>query len=132
MDMKIVFPGGKKVNAIYKDFTIKTDQPESSEGEGTAPAPFDLFLTSIGTCAGIYVLNFCQKRNILAENIKLVLKTERNEETRIIENIKIEIQLPSDFPEKYKQAVIRSAELCAVKKLIQNPPKFEIYTKVVE
>ena len=132
MEMEIVFPEGKKVDAFYKDHTIKTDQPKSSGGGGSAPAPFDLFIASIGTCAGIYVLSFCQERNIPTDKIKLILKTEKNEETKMITKIRIEIKLPSDFPEKYKKAVVKSAELCAVTKHIHNPPEFEIHSKISE
>jgi len=128
MDMEISFPGGKKVDAIYKGFTIKTDQPERSGGEGLAPAPFDLFLASIGTCAGIYVLSFCQARNIPTEGIRLIQCTESNPETKMIDRITIKIQLPPGFPEKYGEALVKSAEFCAVKKHIHNPPAFDIYT----
>jgi putative redox protein len=132
MEMEIVFPGGRKVDANYKDFTIKTDQPVFSGGENSAPAPFDLFLASIGTCAGIYVLGFCQQRGIAADGIKIVQRMEVDPIKRGIGAISMEIQVPPEFPEQYKEAVIRSAELCAVKKHLQDPPKFDIYTKVVE
>ncbi len=132
MNMEIVFPGGKKVDAIYKGFTIRTDQPKYSGGDGSAPAPFDLFLASIGTCVGIYVLVFCQERSIPIEEVKLILQTERNKETKMIRKITIEIQLPSEFPEKYKEAMIKAAELCSVKKHLYNPPLFDIYTKTRE
>jgi len=126
MDMEIIFPGGKRVDALYKGFTIKTDQPRLGGGEGSAPAPFDLFLTSIGTCAGIYVLSFCQERGIPTEAIKLIQKMERDPQKRMISRIDIEIQLPGTFPEKYKEAVIRSADLCAVKKHLHDPPAIEV------
>ncbi len=130
MEMEIVFPGGKKVDANYKGFTIKTDQPLESGGNNTAPAPFDLFLASIGTCAGIYVLSFCQQRGISTKDMKIVQRMERHPVRGGIGEIAIEIQVPPDFPEQYKEAVIRSAELCAVKKHIQNPPEFNVYTVV--
>jgi len=126
MEMKIVFPGGKKVDAIYRGFTIKTDQPEREGGEGTAPEPFTLFLTSIGTCTGIYVLSFCQKRNISTEGLKMILIKEKNKETHMINKISIKIQVPKDFPDNYKNAVVKAAEACSVKKHLENPPKFEI------
>ncbi len=126
MEMTISFPGGKKVDAEYKGQTIKTDQPQASGGEDTAPAPFDLFLASIGTCAGIYVLSFCQARNIPTEDMKLIQRMERDEEKKLITKIAIEIVLPPDFPEKYKQAVVRSAEQCAVKRHLADAPEFEI------
>ena len=78
MAMIITFPGGKRVDAQYKGFTIQTDQPESAGGGGSAPAPFDLFLASIGTCAGIYVLAFCQERGIPADGTQLTMETERD------------------------------------------------------
>jgi ribosomal protein S12 methylthiotransferase accessory factor len=132
MEMEIVFSGGKKVDARYNGFTIKTDQPAFGGGDNSAPAPFDLFLASIGTCAGIYVLSFCQQRGISTDGIKLVQRMFRDEVSNGIGTISIEIQVPPEFPEEYKAAVIRSAELCAVKKHIQKPPQFEIFTSVVQ
>jgi len=127
-DMEIVFPGGQKVDALYKGFTIETDQSKRSGGKGSAPAPFDLFLASIGTCAGIYVLSFCQERDIPTDKIKLILRTERNRETWMITKIEIEIQLPMEFPAKYKEVVVKAAELCSVTKHLCNPPAIDVFT----
>ncbi len=129
MDMIISFPGGKKVDAEYKGFTIKTDQPEHGGGNGSAPEPFSLFVASIGTCTGVYVLGFCQKRKIPTENIKLILKIDKDKETHMINKMNIEIQVPEDFPDNYKNAVIKSAGLCAVKKHLEKPPRINIYVK---
>ncbi len=131
MEMEIVFPGGERVDAYYRGFVIKTDQSHG-EDPGSAPQPFDLFLASIGTCSGIYVLSFCSNRGIPTDRIKLIQRVERDKQTRMIKTISIEIQLPADFPEKYKQAVIRSAGLCSVKKHLYQPPEFDIFTKTVE
>ena len=129
-DMEIIFPGGKKVDALYKGFEIKTDQSRRSGGEGSAPAPFDLFLTSIGTCAGIYVLSFCQERDIPADKIKLILHTERDRESWMITEIKIEIQLSPEFPAKYKEAVVKAAELCTVTKHLYDPPAVNVCAEI--
>jgi len=129
-EMKVSFPGGLRVDAEYKGFVIKTDQPAYSGGDGSAPAPFDLFLASIATCAGIYVLFFCQKRGIPTEKAAVVMKTRRNPETKRIEKISIEIQLPPEFPEKYKKAVIKAVDSCSVTEHILNPPVFEVEAKI--
>jgi putative redox protein len=130
MDMVVSLAGGKKVNAAYKGFTIKTDQSESSGGNGTAPSPFDLFLSSIGTCVGFYVQRFCQERDIPTDNINVVLKKELNADTHMIGKISIDINLPEGFPEKYRKAVIATADLCSVKKHIFNPPNFDIKANI--
>ncbi|HLC21485.1 MAG TPA: OsmC family protein [Candidatus Methylomirabilis sp.] len=128
MDMEITFAGNKRVGAEYKGFRIETDQPVEAGGDGTALSPFDLFLVSLGTCAGFFVLQFMQQRNLSTDDARVIMSTERDPETRLISKIKIDIKLPADFPEKYKAAVIRAAELCTVKRHLEQPPTFEIQT----
>lgn len=132
MDMLIDFPGGVRVDAHFGPYTIPTDQPPYGGGEGSAPTPFATFLASIGTCAGIYVIGFCRQRGIPTKGIRIIQSLEPNPINGMIDKVKLDIQLPPDFPEKYKTAVIRSADQCAVKKHLENPPQFEITTSVVQ
>jgi ribosomal protein S12 methylthiotransferase accessory factor len=127
MEMLIDFPGGARVDAHFGPFTVKTDQPPAA----TAPTPFATFLASIGTCAGIYVLGFCQQRGLPTDGMRIIQRMHSNPFTGMVEKIDLEIQLPPSFPEKYKEAVIRAADLCAVKKHFENPPQFEITTRTV-
>jgi len=127
-EMIITFGGGKKVNTEFGDFTIRTDQSLHAGGEGSAPEPFSLFLASIGTCAGIFVLSFCQSRGIPTDDIRIVQSHFLKESGRGIGKIEIAIELPPGFPEKYREAVISAANLCAVKKHIQDPPEFVVKT----
>ncbi len=129
--MEITFDGGKIITAHSHGHAIHTDQPLDNGGGNTAPAPFDLFLASIGTCAGIYVKSFCDNRKIPTENIKIIQKTEYSKETGLPVTITLEITLPADFPEKYKDSVINVAELCKVKKSIDNPPVFRVISSQV-
>lgn len=124
--MEITFDGGKVITAHSHGHSIRTDQPSDNGGADSAPSPFELYLASIGTCAGIYVQSFCQNRNIPYENIKIIQNTEFNPKTGLPVNITLDIKLPADFPEKYKASVISVAELCKVKKSIANPPVFQI------
>ncbi len=127
MDMEIVFPGGKRVDVLYGDFTIRTDQSLQGGGEGSAPEPFDLFFASLGACAGIYVLSFCQYHDLPAEGIRLYQTVDRDPETKLFQKLKIDIRVPGTFPEKYHKALIRSAEQCTVKKHIaKGLPEFEV------
>jgi ribosomal protein S12 methylthiotransferase accessory factor len=50
----------------------------------------------------------------------------------MVEKIDLEILVPPTFPEKYRASLVRSAELCAVKKHLENPPEFTIGTKTSE
>jgi len=126
--MTVSFPGGKRVDAEYGGFTVRTDQPPRAGGEGSAPQPFDLFLASIATCAGIYVKGFCDSRQIPTDGLGLEMQIERDPATHRVAKLVIEIRLPAGFPETHREAVIRAADQCAVKKHIFAPPEFAIRT----
>lgn len=125
----VTFPGGTKVTANFGKFEVPTDQPIEDGGTDTAPEPYMLFLSSIVTCAGFYVQRFCQQRKLPTEGMSMTLEIERNPEMRRLEKVKMAIQLPEGFPEKYKKAVIRAAGMCSVKKAIADPPEFEVITE---
>jgi ribosomal protein S12 methylthiotransferase accessory factor len=128
MEIPVKLGEGRVVEATVGDHTIRTDQPVKKGGGGSAPSSSDLFLASIAACAGYYVLDFCRERQIPTENIGLTMRSHKNETTRMLDRIDIEIKLPPEFPDKYEKAVVRAADLCWVKKHIQNAPTFETYT----
>jgi putative redox protein len=132
MDMVISFPGGARVDAEFGPYTVRTDQPQSGGGDGSAPAPFGVFLASIGTCAGIYVLGFCKQRGLPTDGIRIVQRVEGNAaKPGMVGKISLDIQVPPTFPEKYHDALIRAADQCAVKKHLESPPVFEVKTAVM-
>ena len=124
-EMEISFAGGKKVYADYKGFTIQTDQGAKDGGENSAPTPSDLFFASLGTCAGLYALRFCEKRKIETDKLKIGLALESHPKTHMVEKIIYNVSLPPEFPEKYTSALIKSMNLCYVKKHLEQPPEFE-------
>ena len=125
--MQIEFPGGSRVDALHQGFRIRTDQPDG-QGGGTAPSPFDLFLASIGTCAGFYVLRFFQQRHLDTAGLALSVTPRPDPERKLVASIRIEITLPPAFPEKYREAVLRAVDQCTVKRHLAEPPGFEVVT----
>jgi putative redox protein len=130
MEMKIEFPGGKKVNSTYKGYTVQTDQPKDEGGDGAAPEPFDLFLSAIGTCAGVYVVLFCEKRGIDVSGIRMSLDFARDEKTHLVQRVRIRLALPPEFPAKYESALARVVGMCTVKRNILDPPDFVVETEI--
>jgi ribosomal protein S12 methylthiotransferase accessory factor len=122
MEMTITFPKGTRVNAQFDNHTVQTDQPLESGGTATAPDPFSLFLASIGTCTGIYVLRFCQERKLPTQDLSLSLHAQWDETINLVDTIDITIKTGESFPEKYKNALINVAKLCTVKRQLEQPP----------
>ncbi len=130
MRIAISFEGGQKVAATFPDgLSMMTDQPQADGSPGAALSPYAYFLGSMGTCAGIYVLEFCNARNIPTDQVSLVQEIDFEEDAqgrRRLATVSLTIQVPPDFPERYHKAVVKAAELCSVKKAIMHPPEFVI------
>jgi ribosomal protein S12 methylthiotransferase accessory factor len=122
----VEFTGGKRINARVGDFLIETDQPTKYGGEAAVPAPFELFLASLATCAGIYAWNFCEMRKIPADGLALDMVCIDDPQKKMIGEIRFRLTLPAEFPEKYRQGIIRAMEQCAVKRHIQLAPDFSV------
>lgn len=129
-EMIVTFPGGKRVDTQVGKHVVRTDQPVEGGGEDSAPPPFGLFLASIGTCAGIYVAGFCQKRGLPTEGIRLRQRNHFDRETGALIRVEIDVEVPPSFPAKYRDALVRVADQCAVKKTIQAQPVFEVRAAV--
>jgi len=125
MEMSVTFPQGKQVMASFEGFNVLTDQPQP-EGGNAAPTPFDLFLASIGTCAGYYVLSHCQHHGIPSDQLRVVLHAEKDPRSHMVEEIIITVHVPRDLLEQYQAGIIRAAGLCLVKKHLEKPPKFTV------
>jgi putative redox protein len=128
-ELTITFPGGKRVNAEYNGRVLATDQSKEAGGDGSAPEPYSLFLAAIGTCAGIYVLGFCQARGLPTDGIRLTQQMEFDEK-HVLRKVALQIHVPPSFPAKYHDALVRAADGCAVKKAIQAQPAFDVRTVV--
>ncbi len=124
--LEVVFAGNKKVNVKFRGFEIKTDQPIEAGGDGTAPTPYDLFLSSIAACAGIFALSFFETRKLSMNGFKIWLEVEWDSVKHRLSKAIIKMKLPPDFPDKYKKALVEAVNLCSVKRTIKDPPEFDI------
>ena len=126
--LSVELKGGMKVNARVRDFTIRTDQPKNHEGDDSAPTPLEIFFASLGTCVGVTVASFCEKRSIPFKDIGIDMTVDRDDKTRAVKKICMNVKLPSDFPEEYRTAVMKAVDTCTVKKTIIAQP--EIVTTI--
>ena len=125
-EINVTFPANLAVEASVGDFTIRTDQPEKSGGDNSAPSPSALFITSVATCAGYFALKFCRARKIDITGMRLTMQYDWDKELKRYPKMSIQLELPDGFPEKYRGAIIKAMDQCAVKRSILQPPEFEM------
>lgn len=130
--IEVSFPGGKRVDARIDDMHIRTDQSKKYGGDGSAPEPFQLFLASIATCAGIYAWQFCQTRHLPTDGLGLKMHCEFDPVQKRYGQITLVLTLPKSFPEQHTDSILRAIDLCAVKKHIMDPPAFKVEVTAAE
>jgi ribosomal protein S12 methylthiotransferase accessory factor len=119
-EMTITLAGGNRVLAEFDGLTLATDQ------DGSAPSPFQLFLASLGTCAGFYIANFCTSRGLPLDGISIRQRMEPDEGGKRIGRVLIDVTLPPDFPEPSREPLLRAARSCTVKKHLEQAPAVEV------
>lgn len=124
--IEVTMPGNLRVEAKVGDFVVATDQPEKSGGDNSAPPPFTLFTCSLATCAGYFALQFCNARKLSTEGMKLTMEYDWDKEQKRYPKMTLRLHLPEGFPEKYRSAILRAMDQCAVKKHVMDPPEFDI------
>ncbi len=123
--LHVTLPGGRRVDVRLGAHLIHTDQPVSNGGEDSAPSPFDLFLASIGACAGIFVQGFCAARNLPTGGV-VIEEQPHFDEAGVLRAVDLLVRLPPDFPERYRDAVVKVVEQCSVKRAIAAQPDFSV------
>lgn len=132
MDMQVEFPGGMCVEAHFAGMVVRTDQSRAEGGEASAPSPFALFQASLATCAGYYVLAFCRRRSLPTAGLRLLQRTRPDPQSGMLATVELDIVVPPAFPEKHREALVRAAEQCTVKKHLERPPSFQVRTVLAE
>jgi ribosomal protein S12 methylthiotransferase accessory factor len=125
MDIEVFFEGEKGVNARIRGHVVKTDQPVGGGGKDSAVTPFELFLASLATCAGIYIKGFCDQRGISVDGIRIT-QSHEFDLRGMVKKVAINIEVPKDFPEKYVESLVAVANLCKVKQHLASPPEIVV------
>jgi putative redox protein len=134
MEIKVSFKGGRKVAAEAGGYEIVTDQTTREGGEGSAPSPYMLFLSSLATCGSYFVLDFCLARGIDPDSVKMKMDyfwDKEMKEKGEPPKFDFAIEANGAFDEKYLPALERAVSQCAVKKAIEAGPVFTVKAKKV-
>jgi len=126
MHVDVCFPGNDKIQARARRLEVEIGLPPHRGGDPDAIGPFDLLLCSLALCTGYHVLTFLDERGISIADAGLCIRAERGEESHLLDTVDMEIKVPEDFPEKYRDAVVRAAGQCLVKAQLGQSPQFSV------
>ncbi len=124
---EIKYINGKKFSAQNRTHTIIIDQPKEGGGEDQGPTPPELFIDSLGSCIGVYVLAFCKNTGLDSSGMKINLEWEKaSDKPSRIKTISAKIYLPNADVGARKAALLKVAESCLVHETIRSHPDIKI------
>lgn len=121
MNISIQFNTEGKIIASYKGKEITMED-----------SPYMIYLATVGMCSAVYVRAFFNQRNFDLSQVSLDQQISYNDETKMVENIEIHVNLPADFPAKYQNAIKAVVDQCPVKKHFVNPPAVGVSANIAE
>lgn len=132
MELQVELDGDKRVSTRIGNHHIVTDQPVKDGGQDSAPAPFDLFLASLATCAGFFVQSYCQSKQIDASGITVTLTTHRDPGSKTLSRIVTTIGIPSHLPDHLHKTLCRVAQQCSVARTIEAGPELAVEARSLD
>lgn len=90
------------------------------------PEPYDYFEASTVLCAAFYVRTFLEKRNISTDGLAISQVSCASADNKYKKELTLKVKLPTDFPEKYRKAILVAIKNCTVKKVVQSGPEFKV------
>ncbi|MDR0971995.1 MAG: OsmC family protein [Bacteroidales bacterium] len=122
--MKITFEKPKKIVAQYEGHSVITDLTKDLGGENLALNPFQLFLTSLGSCGALFMRLFYENHNIDIEGASLNQDFEFDNSGNL-KKVIIKVKAGKQFPMDKKEGLIAMMKSCKVKKHVSPSIEFE-------
>ncbi|MDR0790084.1 MAG: OsmC family protein [Bacteroidales bacterium] len=128
--MNVTFEGKAKVIARFEGFKVATDLSEALGGEGTSLNPFQVFLTSVACCSGLFARQFLEKHAIEVSDKRIELSFDLDAHSDL-KKVKVKAFVGKDFPAEMETALINTMKACKVKKHLDPKIVFD-YAIVME
>lgn len=124
---EIKYISGKKFSAHNRAHSIIIDQPKEEAGQDEGLTPPELFVDSLGSCIGVYILAFCKNTGLNPAGMKIILEWEKaDDKPARIKNINAKIELPNADVGLRKAALLKVAESCLIHETIKHQPEINI------
>jgi len=110
--MVITHEGGLKFAAQVRSHRIVVDQPLRGGGEDAGPTPIELLGVSLGACVALYIQQFCQRRGLPHEGMRVELEQYGAQKPSRVSEFVVHVVLPAELPPHEAAMLDRVARSC--------------------
>ena len=114
MRITSILQNGLRFETDIRGHQVVVDVPAAMGGSDSGPMPPELVVTALGTCVGIYAVNFCTKYRISPAGLVVHTDWEKGTEPSRIAKMSVVIELPAGVPAEKHEAFMRTISQCMV------------------
>lgn len=129
MEIQVEHLGGVQFEIKARQHSIVSDQPAESGGFDEGMTPPELFLASLGSCAGYYAAQYLRKHKLATEGTLVRISAEKAKDPARLDNFRIEVEVPGEFSEKDREGIEEAIHHCLIHNTLLHPPTITLDVK---
>jgi putative redox protein len=130
MEVIVEHLGAVQFQIKARQHQIASDQPAENGGFDEGMTPPELFLASLGACAGFYATQYLKKHKLAREGTLVRVTAEKAKDPARLDNFRIELDLPEPLTDAHKSGVEAAVHHCLIHNTLLHPPKITIDVKL--
>lgn len=131
MEVLIEHLGSVQFRVQARQHEIFSDQPPENGGFDEGMTPPELFLASLGACAGFYAAQYLKKRKLASEGTRVRVTAEKLLGPARLDNFRIEVEVPLGIDEEHRKGVEDAVHHCLIHNTLLHSPKIAIDIRAV-
>jgi len=126
MEVTVEYLGAAQFEVRARNHKVACDQPEENGGFNEGMTPPELFLASLGTCAGYYAAEYLKARQLPTEGMRIHVTAEKAKSPARLSSFLIKVHLAAALDDQRKIGLLRAIRNCLIHNTLLNPPKIEL------
>ena len=122
MEVTVEHLGAVQFAVKARGHEVVSDQPAENGGFDEGMTPPELFLSSLGSCAGFYAAQYLRKKGLATEGTVVRVFAEKAKNPSRLDNFKIEVDVPAALDEEHRKGVQDAVHHCLIHNTLQHPP----------
>ena len=125
-ELKIDYLGGIGFQAKARGHAMTIDLAKEKGGLDQGMNPPEVFIASLGSCIGVYVVRYCQNAGLNTEGLNIAMAWKLSDDKHKISEINIGISLPNAEVGKREKAIMEVARHCLIHNTILGQPRIQV------